>query len=272
MLALLLVLTNAVPVFAETEEVRKVLREEELQKLLDTYMKEKELVPELIAVGYVYTETGESWFWNGDQPFYSASLYKVPLMMLLAEEEASGVLNQTSEIYGMPLSYIEEQVLVYSDNPIAYDMLCRFGEPSETRRMFQQYAELPEDYYSWDFYGSSYFTARFMTQVMQTLYESPERFPHVMEWLKQAQPGRFFKTELEKTGCEIAQKYGNYHDDMSGADWNHASGIIFTEHPFVLTVMTRYGGLSEMIISDLAVLFRDYTFRLDERLDNGDVE
>ena len=244
-----------------------VIREEELQQILDSYLREKDLLPELISVGYVYTGTGESWYHNGDLPFYSASLYKVPLMMLLAEKEANGELTQESEIYGMPLSYIEEQVLVYSDNPIAYNMLLWFGEASTTRRMFCRFAELPEDYYNWDFYSSSYFTARFMTEVMQDLLEHPESYPHVMDRLKQAQPGRFFKAGLEGDDCEIAQKYGNYHDEMSGADWNHTAGIVFTEHPFVLTVMTRYGGLSEMIISDLAVLFRDYTLQADERLE-----
>ena len=63
----------------------------------------------------------------------------------------------------------------------------------------------------------------------------------------------------------MAQKYGTYQDE-DGTDWNHASGIIFTPHPFLLTVMTRYGGISETIIGDLAALFCDYTILADSRL------
>lgn len=260
---LMLILTAAEPARAEDSVL---IRDEEIRELFDSYLKEKDLIPELISVGYIFTGTGERWYHNADQKYYSASLYKVPLMMLLAEKEYEGELTQESEICGMPLSYIEEQVLAYSDNPIAYSMLLYLGEPSETRRMFQRYAELPEDYYDWDFYGSSDFTARFITDVMLTLEETPERFPHIAEWLRQAQPEHYFRLKLEDSGCEIAQKYGYYYDDMSGAGWTHASGIFYTEHPFVLTVMTRYGGMGEEIIADLAVLFRDYTLCLEDRM------
>lgn len=243
-----------------------VISEEELQELVESYAAEKGIYPELISIGYVYTETGERWFFNGDKNYYSASLYKVPLMMLYAEKEADGELSRESEIFGMTLSYIEEEVLTYSNNSIAYSMLCHLGEPSSVRAMFQRYSDLPEDYYSWDFCSYSFFTARFMTDVMQTLYERQERFPNILDCLKQAQPGHYFRLGLGDEEFQIAQKYGSYHDE-TGYDWNHTAGVIYTEHPFILTVMTKYGGVSEIIISDMAVLFKDYTLKADGRLE-----
>ena len=265
-----LLLLISVPAFAEEGEV-KVLSEEELEELVQAYTAEKGVNPELISIGYVYPETGERWYYNGDKAYYSASLYKVPLMMLFAEQESEGILTQESEIYGMTLAYIEDEVLVSSNNPIAYSMMCYLGEPSAVRTMFQRYSDLPEDYYTWDFCAYSYFTARFMTDVMETLYVHEERFPHILEKLKLAQPGHFFRLGLGEEEYEVAQKYGSYHDD-SDNDWNHAAGVIYTEHPFILTVMTRYGGMSENIISDLAVLMKDYTLKADQRLEEYRVQ
>lgn len=262
---ILLLLLFPVPGFAE-ETAFKALSDEELQELVESYAAEKGVNPELFSVGYVYTETGESWYYNGDKEYYSASLYKVPLMMLFAEMEADGELTQESEIYGMSLSYIEDEVLISSNNPIAYSMMCYLGEPAAVRAMFQRYSSLPADYYSWNFCSYSYFTARFMTDVIQTLYTQEERFPHILEKLELAQPGHFFRLGLGDEEYAIAQKYGSYHDD-SDNDWNHTAGVIYTEHPFVLTVMTRYGGMSENIISDLAVLLKDYTLKADQRLE-----
>ncbi|MBR4472279.1 MAG: hypothetical protein IKS55_01450 [Oscillospiraceae bacterium] len=250
---------------AAAEERLPLLDAEEIQEMLDAYLEENGILSDLISVGYVYTATGETWYHNPDRWFYSASLYKVPLMMILAEREAAGDLSQESEIYGMPLSYIEEEVLTYSNNDIAYSVMLSIAQPDECRRLFQRYSAIPEENYPWEFASYSYFSARFMTDVMQTLFYESERFPHVTDCLLNAQPGHYFHLQL---GDEllIAQKYGCYHDDWDDSDWNHTSGIIYTPNPFILTVMTRYGGMSENIIGDLAVLFYEYTLQMDNRL------
>ena len=241
-----------------------LIREGEVETLFAEYCAEHDLDPGLISIAYLYTETGETWYHQEDRWYYSASLYKVPLMMLLTEQEYEGILTGDSLINGIPLRDIEEEVLVQSNNPVAYSTLLYFGTPDATRKMFCRYSSLPEDYFIWDFYGGSYFTARYMTDVMYTLFREPDRFPRMIDCLERAQPGHYFRLRLEGQ-LMIAQKYGTYQDE-DGTDWNHTAGIISTPHPFILTVMTKYGGISETILGDLAVLFRDYTFQLDERL------
>ena len=241
-----------------------VIREKEIETLFDAYLRENDLNPDLISVAYEYTATGERWYHQEDRWYYSASLYKVPLMMLLTEREYLGELTKDSDINGLPLETVEEEVLVNSNNPVAYSALLYVAQPDVCRKMFCRYADLPEEYYTWDFYGGSYFTARFMTDVMSTLYRNEERFPRMTDCLKRAQPGHYFRLKLDGR-WEVAQKYGTFQDE-DGTDWNHASGIIYTPHPFLLTVMTRYGGISENIIGDLAALFCDYTIRADGRL------
>ena len=246
------------------EAALSVIRTEEIEALFDAYLKENDFDPELISVAYEYTATGERWYHREDQWYYSASLYKVPLMMLLTEREYQGELTKDTVINGMTLEAIEEEVLVNSNNPIAYSTLLYIAQPDVCRRMFCRYSDLPEEYYTWDFYGGSYFTARFMTDVMSTLYQYEEQFPRMTECLKRAQPDHYFRLKLGNQ-WKIAQKYGTYQEE-DGTDWNHTSGIIYTPHPFILTVMTRYGGISETIISDLAVLFCEYTLQADSRL------
>lgn len=256
---------------AEAEGEETLFDAEEVQRMLDDYLKEKGILPELVSVGYVYTPTGERWYHNPDKWYYSASLYKVPLMMLIAEREASGELSQESLIFSWPLSLIEEEVLTWSNNDIAYSVMLSIAEPFECRRMFQRYSSIPEEDYPWEFASYSYFSARFMTDVMQTLYSEPERFPHVADCLMNAQPGHFFRLNLGDD-VPIAQKYGYYHDDEDGSDWTHTAGIFYTEHPFILTVMTRYGGLGETIVADLAELFYRYTAELNARMQQREMQ
>lgn len=241
-----------------------MIREKEIETLFDAYLRENDLNPDLISVAYEYTGTGERWYHLEDRWYYSASLYKVPLMMLLAEREYLGELTKDSSINGLPLETIEEEVLVNSNNPIAYSTLLYIAQPDVCRKMFCRYSDLPEGYYTWDFYGGSYFTARFMTDVMSTLYRNTERFPRMTDCMKRAQPDHYFRLKLGDR-WEVAQKYGSYQDE-DGTDWNHTSGIIYTPHPFLLTVMTRYGGISETIIGDLAELFCEYTIQADSIL------
>lgn len=247
------------PVIPETMSVAKATV---IQGTVERYFEQYDLNPDMISIGYINTGNNESWFFNGDLWYYSASLYKVPLMMIYAEKEAAGELTQDSEFFGLPLSYLEEEILTFSNNDLAYSMMLNLTDPFACRKLFCSYSDLPEDYYSWEFTGYSYFTARFMTSVMYTLYSDQQRFPGILECLKKAQPEHYFRMSLEDENVEIAQKYGNFHDE-DGNDWNHTAGIIFTDNPFLLTVMTRYGGLSETIIADLAQIFYDYTVMTD---------
>ena len=229
----------------------------ELSSLVETYLRENGLDASLVGVSFYCPDTGESWDFNGDQSFYSASLYKVPLAMIYAEKISAGEMGSDTELFGLKVEDLEYEILVNSDNDLAYSMLCYLGEPSAVRALFCRYADLPEDYYDWSFYGMSDFTPRFMTEVLKTLYEEESRFPGVMSLMKQAQPGHYFRLDPAMDSLVIAQKYG-YLLESDGSGWSHCAGIIEAETPFILTVMTRYPGMGETIAADLACLFHDY--------------
>lgn len=237
---------------------------DELQSMVDSFIQEYSgygVKADNISFAYTYLATGETWFYNPDTWYYSASMYKVPLMMILAEKEANGELTQESDVKGLTLAYAEESILVYSNNDYAHLMLNYLGTDKEAREMYKQFSSLPDDYYDPDFIDYSYFTVRFMNDVMTTLYNAPERFPHIIDCLKRAQPTDYFHLYIDP-GLEVAQKYGSYKE------FNNTSGIIYTPNPVILTVMTSDLARAELVIGEAARMFVDYTYTLDGKLNS----
>lgn len=237
---------------------------DELQSMVDSFIQEYSgygVKADNISFAYTYLATGETWFYNPDTWYYSASMYKVPLMMILAEKEANGELTQESDVKGLTLAYAEESILVYSNNDYAHLMLNYLGTDKEAREMYKQFSSLPDDYYDPDFIDYSYFTVRFMNDVMTTLYNAPERFPHIIDCLKRAQPTDYFHLYIDPE-LEVAQKYGSYKE------FNNTSGIIYTPNPVILTVMTSNLARAELVIGEAAKMFVDYTYTLDGKLNS----
>lgn len=264
-LALLLCLSLLPPTARAEDAPASVLDQAEMQALLDDYIAAHRLNPDKISIGYIYTETGDTFYYNEDTWYYSASMYKVPVMMLLAEKEYAGEITRDSKLMGLTLGYAEEAILTYSNNDYAHMMMAALApsEP-ECRDLYKQFVSLPDDYYISDFRDYSYFTARFITEVMQTLYNEPERFPNILDCLLKAQPEHYFRIHLGD--LPIAQKYGSYKDNMA-RDFNHTTGILYLPHPVILTVMTQDAPGPESVIADLAKLYADYTQKADERLE-----
>ena len=268
-LLLCLVLLGGTVAFAEgsyippEEEDYGILDPEALQQIVDAYCDRKGLNRENISVGFCYTATGDTWYYNPDTWYYSASMYKVPVMMILAERYKAGEITDETRISGLTLAEANEYILVYSHNDYAHAMMHYIGTDAECRTLYQDYAELPKEYYVQDFYDYSYFTARFMTQVMQTLYYEQERFPNVIDHLLLAQPGQYFKAGI--TDVPVAQKYGNFQDSM-GRQFTHDTGIIYTDNPFILTIMSKNMGQSDAVVADFCHDFEDYARTLDAAL------
>ena len=264
LLPLLLCLSLLVSVPASAEETGGFLDEEELQRIVETYISEHGINPEHFSVGYVYTATGDTWYYNPDFWYYSASIYKVPLMMILAEKEYNGEITRDTNLKGLTLGYAEEIILTYSHNDYAHLMMSVVADTEPNcREYYKNYVDLPEDYYDPDFRDYSYFTARFMTQVMTTLFYEPERFPNIVECLKAAQPDHYFRLYIKD--YEIAQKYGSFRD-YSNRDFNHTTGFIYTPNPIILTIMSQDIPQPEVAIGELALLLTQYTLRQDGRL------
>ena len=245
----------------------------ELQQWMDSFVQEHNLNQNYMrfSVGFWYSGTGESWYYDADQWMYSASLYKVPVSMLMAEKEAAGELTLDTVVNGTTLEYLESTALVYSNNDSGHSMVSWLGGTyaGKCSDMTIKFTDLPESYFEQDFYDVSYYTARYMTQVMSTLYQGGDaKFPHVLDYLKQAQPDDYYNRNTAlKNNYTIAQKFGAY-EEANGNNNNHCAAVIYTPNPIVVTVMTRNVGEYQNIISAIGGHMADYALQLDQKLES----
>ena len=287
-LTVLLLGANAVQVFAEetapaeqepaaetaseqaAAEKPGIIDTEELDRWAEDFFSERGIDSRYqdLSIGFCYTGTGDSWYYNADVWMYSASMYKVPVAMLLAEKVASGELTQQSVVNGTTVEYVESTALVYSNNDSGHSIVSYLGGTyaGKCSDMTEKYTDLPADYFSSDFIDLSYYTARYMTQVMKTLYDGgDEQFPHIIEYLLQAQPGAYYKcSPVLSPTYEIAQKFGAY-EEPNGNNNNHCAAIIYTPTPIVVTVMTRNIMDYQRLIAQVGEHLAEYSLELDQK-------
>ena len=267
-IAFLLILLVLLPSTAFAEEDTGIIDADSLNAWMDDYASQYGLNDgyRVFSVGFCYTGTGDSWYYNADSFMYSASLYKVPVCMLAAEKEAAGELTQDSTVMGTTLQYLESTALTYSNNTSGHALVDYLGGTYAGKCSDQtiRFTNLTEDYFEQDFFDYSYYTARYMTQVMKTLYDGGEEaFPHVIEYLLPAAPGEYYRKSLGQ--LEIAQKYGSY-EEMNGNKNEHCAAIIYTPTPVIVTVMTRNVGAYQDRISEVGAYLAQYALELDEHL------
>lgn len=272
MLCLGVLLAAALPAWADEETtdpeaaaaVQSIINDKELTAMVENFMAERGISKNNFSLGFCYTATGDTWYYNGDAWFYPASMYKVPLMMLLSEKVSSGELTQESMVEGMAISEIEELILTYSNNDWAHKIRAYLGGDAEWREEAKKYATLEEEEYDPDYLEYCYFNNRFMTEVMKTLYFNAERFPNLIDCLMDAQPKHYFRLSMEGQ-YDIAQKYGSFIDQLSN-NFNHTTGIVYTQNPCIITVMTKNVDKYETVISDAAKMLTNYSLSLDKKL------
>lgn len=266
-LTLSLAAAVTIPAFAEeqsVEEQMSILDEAALtaavENLLASHYVEGERLNS-VSFAYTYLATGDTWYYNPDVWYYPGSVYKVPMMMLMAEKEASGELTRDSDLGGYTLGQAEELILVWSNNDYAHLIRKYLGGDTTARTQFKKYSDLDDSYYHPDFVDYCFFTVRYMDDVMQHLYNNSENFPNIIDSLLVAMPNNFYHLNIDSS-IPIAQKYGAFEQ------YNANTGIIYTPNPFILTVMSDCLSYdkAERIMADAAKLFMDYTLQLDAQL------
>ena len=209
---------EAEPTASEAQDAEPLIVEEELNRWMEDYLSQISLNPDWqrFSVGFYYSGTGESWYYDADQWMYSASLYKVPVSMLMAEKEAAGEVTQDSWIATQyasgTLQYLESSALTWSNNDSGHALVEYLGGTYAGKCADQtvRFTELPDDYFAEDFFQMSYYSARYMTQVMATLLAGgEERFPHVIEYLLPAQPDGSAADSGAETMSAGIRMYGN---------------------------------------------------------------
>ena len=225
-----------------------------LDAAVGALFEEYDLSERNFALGFRALSDGTEYWYNADKLFETASLYKLPLNMYFYELEAAGEMASDESIYGVPLDYCHEQSLVYSNNELSQLMVDWIGSYRQFKDIAFGYTGLDESERSFDYYASGGFTARMMVGMLQTLWDDPETFGQEIDYLKEANPGEYL--ESGECGLEIAQKYGYEHYD--GILNICIAGIVYTDEPFLITVLTRGVGWAEVLMGELCDAFAEY--------------
>ena len=261
----------------EAEESYGIIDGDELKKMFDDFVAQYGLDTRnrSFSVGFCYLRTGDMWFYNDGKWYYSASLYKVPVSMLLAEREVAGEITADTvfeNIYSTgSLDTLERKAIVNSNNDAGHALVEWMGGSYNGKCADQliKFTDLPESYFIKDFYDYSYYSVNFYTQVLKTLYENQQNYPRIIDYMKQAQPGAYLRTSLEGI-YEVAQKYGAFEEVKANPtkNNNHAAGIIYTPNPIIVTVMTINVENYNNRIGDVAKMLSDYALTLDAKYDS----
>lgn len=227
---------------------------DELEAAVGALFEEYDLSERNFALGFRALSDGTEYWYNADKLFETASLYKLPLNMYFYELEAAGEIASDEPIYGVPLDYCHEQSLVYSNNELSQLMVDWIGSYRQFKEIAFGYTGLDESERSFDYYVSGGFSARMMAGMLQTLWDDPATFGQEIDYLKEANPGEYL--ESGECGLEIAQKYGYEHYD--GVLNICIAGIVYTDEPFLITVLTRGVGWAEVLMGELCDAFAEY--------------
>jgi len=225
--------------------------DEIMQELLARYGAKEENV----YAGYLNLATGEEHYWQGDEFVIAASMYKVPLNMMVAEKISSGELVWDEKYVNVPYDEVLEQTLLYSDNEWAMFLWSEFGSYADYRRAITPYMGIDPETVAPAYFDNNEFTPRQMIHCLKLLYDEPDRFPRILETMKEAEPERFFR--LNEKRFEIAHKYG-YVTDWSWVYMNDC-GIVFTDEPIAIVMFTRNVDKQEELLSDFCTAMCDYT-------------
>ena len=215
-----------------------------LTAFFDQYLRENDCDHEnqLLSIAMWYPGTGEYWFYNPDEWMYGVNWYRLPVSMYLAEKVASGELAMDTVVNGITLEYAVTTALEASSNPSASSMVIYLGDYSGANcaDLTRGFADLPDSYFTDEYYHDNGYTARLMLEITKTLYlGGPERFPLVEESMKKSMPDDFFKRDWNVShSWEIAQVHSAYWGEGAG-DRINCTGIIYTSTPILVTVMMK---------------------------------
>lgn len=240
-------------------DTQETLTETTLLERITIYLDENEILEHQISIAIYDPSTQQSYQLYANEDMFSASLYKVPLAMLYYEyiEEGTIFLEDTllysedcyeeggpiASTYGIG-SYIgiEEllyDMIVYSDNTAAHILFEHLGGWTTYRTLIEKYSAQT---FNASFYEENVFPASYATDVLQYLYQHASIYKALIQHMKLVYPQDYLGKKLD---VQIAQKYGSYET------YENAMGIVYGEHPYLITIMTSLGNEATQVIGEI---------------------
>ncbi len=227
------------------------------EQITEEFFVKRSINPDTVGIGYYNTVTGEEHYHKGDIYRNLASLYKVPLNMYYAEKVHNGEMTMDDVIGYISYGELQKYSIVYSNNEQSEILLEHTGTHEQYRSAIAAYL-FPEDVEPDNtFITGNMVTPEQLVTCLRRLYNEPEKFPDVLDCMKQAEPENFFA--FSERRYPIAHKYGSSMNDGYGLCTLNDMGIIYTDDPFILVMMTEWTTGSVQTLSEYCSLMCDYT-------------
>ena len=237
---------------ADTAEDGASVAGKTLEGLIAEFMQENYLNETNFSLCYYNTVTGEEYCYNETAFMIAASTYKLPLNLYYYELQSAGEITGDTYIpgAGTTLDDCHRMSLVDSNNEVSIAMLYHLGSFRDYKEAMRTYFTMTDDEIDPIYYADNYYCTRMMMDCLKYLYAHEDDFTEMLDYMKQACPGAYFKAYLEDK-VTIAHKYGSF----AGAE--NDTGIIYASQPFLLAVYTQ--GVGELIPAAAAALLYEYT-------------
>ena len=230
-------LQTAAPVLAAEDYPAPDVSGKTVEELIDAFRAEHDLTEDNFELSYYNTVTGESYDFNETKMLYGASTYKLPLNLYYYDMQLAGeITGDTMITKGSTLDEAHYQSLVYSNNELSYSLWRRIGDWPEYKQAMRKYFTMTDEEIPQNYYYDHLFCTRMMMDTLKVVWDGQENYTELIDDLKIACPGAYFKTYIDVDETPIAHKYGSYN----GAE--NDVGIIWAAQPFLLAVYTS--GLS----------------------------
>ena len=227
-------------------------------ELVQDLLAEHSLYDTQVALGYLNLVTGEEHYLNPDVYMGAASMFKLPLCMYYTELLKTGQTTWDEQREGEPYKAVQDEILLQSSNTAAQRLWEKLGGYGVFRTLTAPYMGADPDEIKGVNEQYNRYTARQFITCLKLLYDENERFPDIIETMKQAMPDRYFR--LHENRFPIAHKFGFIPSTMTGEESvMNDCGIVFTSQPFALVCFTRNGGLSEQFLTAYCTAMCDYT-------------
>ena len=234
---------------------------QDLEAVLADFMAKNGLHEGNFSLSYYNTVTEEAYSFNDMAFMVAASTFKLPLNMHYYNQEHAGIIDP--EVYisrvGATLKEAHYQSLVHSNNDMSIGMLYNLGQFRDYKNAMKAFFSMPEEEIDPIYYADNYYCTNMMMDALSYLYEYRADFDEMIGYMKQAQPGEYFKAGV--TEYEVAHKYGWFEGAVNDV------GIIYTPQPILLAVYTQDVGAQ--VVADTAALFTAYTVWQQPPEDDG---
>ena len=201
---------------------------------------------------------------NGAKVAESNNAY-LPFSADITDALADGELTEDAKLHGnWSVGRAMRASMVKSDNNAAVTLLNGLGlKNKESRERMAAYSGLSPEELPAAYFTRNSMSPRFMIGTLRALYEGGEKYDVLLDYMKQAQPGRYFRSG-EDGSWEIAHKYGA----IDG--FRNDCGIVYTPRPFLLVVFFKGVSGGEKLLGELCRMTTAYSLsRGAEELPEG---